>query len=165
MLYIATDIQQIKYGLLMELYEEDLITIARKVHGHLSVNEGLFEVEQDFYGYLRDVFFETKGAYYAFWIVDGKYCAGLRLEPWKDGLVLCGVCTKPDCRRKGYAQTLIMEVLGQLPSGVPVYSHVDKNNAPSMALHYKCGFQIYAEEAQMLDGSFLHNFCTFIHGK
>lgn len=165
MLYIANHIQQLKYGQLMEVYAEDLQKVACKVHGKLSLNEGLFAAEQDFYAYLQDVFFETEGAYCAFWVENDTYCSGLRLEPWKDGLVLCGIATRPDRRRKGYAYKLLMQVLEQLPCGTKVYSHIDKRNAASLALHHKVGFRLHEDCAEMLDGSFLHNFCTFFYGK
>ena len=165
MLYIADDIHKIKYGLLMELYAQDLQKDAQKHYGRLSLNEGIFCAEQDFYAYLRDEFFKIRGAYYAFWVECGVYYSGLRLEPWKDGLVLCGIATRPDCRRKGYAYKLLQQVLQQLPCGTKVYSHIDKNNLASLALHHKIGFQLLEDHAEMLDGSFLHNFCTFLYGE
>ena len=42
MLYIADDIHKIKYGLLMELYAQDLQKDAQKHYGRLSLNEGIF---------------------------------------------------------------------------------------------------------------------------
>ena len=164
MLHIVTDIHGIQYGQIMDLYAQDLLDAANKSYGDLPVNEGLFNAEQDFYAFLRDVFFQTPGAFFALWLEDGIYCAGLRMEPWQDGMLLCGIITREDRRRKGYAHRLVKQILEQVESR-PVYSHVEKGNLASIALHEKCGFTLAGESAQMLDGSLLHNFCTFTYGK
>lgn len=120
--------------------------------------------EQDFYDYLRDFFHNCKGIY-ALWVVDGRYCAALRLERYDDGLLLSGLETAPDARGKGYATSLVQAVLEYLTQTdyQRVYSHVRKNNMQSLQIHNTCGFQRILEHAVYIDGSVYHSSCTFCY--
>ncbi|MBQ8768902.1 MAG: GNAT family N-acetyltransferase [Oscillospiraceae bacterium] len=143
MLYLAKSLQQLRFGDLMEVYMEGNLEKAAET--------GLLQAGQDFYQYLRDCFFPVPGAVYAVWVEGGEYISALRLEPYKDGLLLEALETAPKHRRKGYAQRLIRAVLAEFPE--KIYSHVSKNNAASLAIHEKCGFSKISESAVYIDGS------------
>ncbi len=113
--------------------------------------------------YLLNVFFQTSGAILALWEQEGRYVSGLRLEPYRDGLLLAGLLTAPDQRRKGHARQLIQAVQEKLGAGGKLYSHVDKKNAASLAVHQKCGFRIIKDCARYLDGSVDLKCCTLLY--
>ena len=118
--------------------------------------------ENDFVAYLQEDFFCQKDAFYAIWVVDELYRSALRLESYREGLLLQAVETKPDDRRKGFSYALLTCVLEHLRvSGYTgVYSHVAKNNRASLALHRKCGFVQISESARFIDGTVTQNSCT-----
>lgn len=162
MITILNDPAELKYSPLMALYADDLCARAQVDYPNKSFHEALMDAEQDFYAYMTQVFLKTKGAYLALW---GNYQSALRMEPYEDGYLLTGLTTAPHCRRQGLAIGLLQSQLQSLPTGVPVYSHVEKNNAPSIALHKKAGFQMIHPYGRMLNGELLHNFWTFAYGK
>ncbi len=122
-------------------------------------NAALLLAEQDFYTYLKDVFFITEGAWYAVWVDQSQYRCALRVEPYQDGLLLAGLETAPGARRMGYAKKLVMAVLKDLDR--PLYSHVERQNVASMQLHRSCGFDFIRDTAVYLDGSIVNTSCTF----
>lgn len=144
MLYLAKSLQQLQFGKLMDVYTES--------NAEKAEDAGLLQAEQDFYQYLRDCFFATPGAVYAIWQEQGAYMSALRLEPYKDGLLLAALETAPQHRRKGYACRLIRAVLTEF-AGNKIYSHVSKQNLPSLAVHEICGFKKISDSAAYIDGS------------
>ncbi len=106
---------------------------------------------QDTLDYLRRDFFRTPGAMVAIWEGEGQFLSALRLEPYKDGLLVCALETHPAHRNRGHAAALLQAVRQTLPG--PLYAHVAKTNAPSLAAHQKTGFQIIQDTARYLDGS------------
>ncbi len=140
MLYIACSLKQVQFSMLMEVYLE----------GNQEKPCTLLEAEQDFYHYLQAVFFPTHGAYYAIWVEKGQYVSALRMEPYRDGVLLAALETAPHCRCRGYGKSLIKAVLSQEKK---VYSHVAKDNLPSLRVHEACGFQRISQQAVYLDGS------------
>lgn len=157
MLILAARMGQLSFSSLMEVYRERNLIRA-------SFREGpeLLAREQEFYSYLQRVFFATPGARYAVWQEDGHYTSACRLEPYRDGLILAGLETAPDHRRRGYALRLVQAVQDTLPDGTRLYSHVDKHNAASLGVHEKAGFCRIAESAVYLDGSADSRCCTFL---
>ena len=115
--------------------------------------------ENDTMSYLREVFFREKGAFYAVWVVDSAYKAAVRFGPYKDGLLLHSLETAPGDRRKGYAYALLMHTLDYLRTTdhKKIYSHINKRNKASLALHTKCGFKIVSDVAVYLDGTVTQN--------
>lgn len=111
--------------------------------------------ESDFLSYIRLDFFPRQGSLYALWELGGKPVSAARIEPYRDGVLLSGLETAPDFRGRGCASCLLehlLEVIGR--QGIPrVYSHVRKDNFPSLAVHKKCGFAVYKTTAVYLDGS------------
>lgn len=121
--------------------------------------------EQDFYYYLRDCFFQTSGSMYCLWIVHEKPVSALRLEPWKDGVLLTGLETAPELRNRGYACALIKAVQSFLEAQktLRIYAHIDKKNAASIHTHGKCGFRQIADTAAYLDGSVDSRAATYMY--
>jgi len=77
---------------------------------------------------------------------SGRYVSALRLEPYRDGLLLEALETAPEQRRKGFAAALIRAVQCFLEGKTKLYSHVDKRNLSSLKVHEKCGFRIVSEQ-------------------
>ena len=96
------------------------------------------------------------------WEEDSRYISALRMEPYKDGLLLEALETHPDYRCRGYAKKLISAVLDHLLSqeSKPIYSHINKRNVASLNTHTACGFQRISEQAVYIDGSVTPHCCT-----
>ena len=162
MLKIMYTLSDLKFGKLMSVYEESNRENSLELYSGLENNIALINVEQDFYAYLRDVFFTTMGAFYAVWEEKGEYVSALRMEPYCDGLLLEALETAPNCRRKGFAKALINAVLERLKhrGGFKVYSHIGKCNSASLSVHKECGFCQIKEHAVYIDGSVRNDACT-----
>ncbi|MBE6975899.1 MAG: GNAT family N-acetyltransferase [Ruminococcaceae bacterium] len=159
MLYIANNLRELSFRQLMEVYAEGNMENAKELWPELPLGQGIIRAEQDFYQYLKECFFPTQGAFYALWVENGKYVSALRLEPYRDGLLLAALETAPEHRRQGYAKELIQTVLTELPRN-KIYSHVSKKNIASLKTHGACGFQRILEHAVYADGSVLTTSCT-----
>lgn len=159
MLYIAKSMKELDFRGLMDIYFQGNRENAGERYPQLPQEQGILCAEQDFYQYLRECFFPAPGTEYMIWQVSGKSVSALRLEPYRDGLLLEALETAPDQRRKGYARSLILAVLAE-KSGVKIYSHVHKRNRPSLSVHEQCGFQRISEQAVYIDGSVNSNACT-----
>ena len=105
------------------------------------------------------MFFKTEGAYYLIWEEAGRYVSALRLEPYRDGLLLEALETAPEQRRKGYAAKL-MSAAQEFVGDTKLYSHVHKRNIPSLNVHDFCGFHRILEYAVYTDGSVNDRCCT-----
>ena len=156
---------QLNFSELMNVYSESNMLNGEELHPNLSEQSQILEVEQSFYQYLNDVFFRQRDSFYAIWECDDHYISALRIEPYKDGLLLCGLETAPDARRQGHAVKLILAVLEYLQEicHCDIYSHISKKNQPSLLVHEKCGFQVIMDHAVYSDGSVLHNHYTLIY--
>ena len=115
--------------------------------------------ELDFLSYLREDFFRQPGAVYAVWVEGSAYKSAVRLERYRDGVLLHSLETAPNERKKGYAYILLMHFLDYLRTTdcQSVYAHVEKHNKESLALHKKCGFEIISDTAVYLDETITHN--------
>ena len=160
MLKIANRMGQLHFPQLMETYVDDNRENGADRYPEEPEMRQLALAEGDFRQYLAEVFFRQKGAFYAIWEENGRYVSALRLEPYRDGLLLEALSTHPAYRRKGYASTLIQAVQC-LPEVEKVYSHVSKRNAPSQGVHKKCGFRVVADQATYIDGSVNSRAVTF----
>lgn len=141
-----------------ELHQEQLLSV---YSGSL---ENL-EAQSVFLSYLHEVFFQHNGACYCLWVVDGAYKSALRLESYRDGLLVHALETEPASRKMGYGCLLIKSVLKYFSSTKYkcIYSHVKKRNIPSQNLHKKCGFQTIADTAVLLDGTVTANYNTLCY--
>ncbi len=156
MLRVYFRLRDLDFGKLMEVYKESNQENAEEL------NTGILQVEQDFYQYLNEVFFAARGAFYALCEHEGAYLAALRMEPYRDGLLLEALETHPDYRKMGYAKELITAVLDLLrQEGITaVYAHVHKRNIASLRTHISCGFCRISEQAVYIDGSVNSRCCT-----
>ncbi len=157
MLKVARSLRELNFSQLMEVYAESNRENGEEFYPQLSGGERLLQAEQDFYEYLRNSFFRTEGAYYALWVEKETCVSALRIEPYKDGVLLEALETAPDHRRKGYAKQLIQAVLN---GEKKVYSHVGKRNIASLKVHEACGFQRISEQAVYIDCSVNAKCCT-----
>lgn len=148
MLKIITSVSQLNIPQFLSVYAQSTGGDSRK--------------ENDLLIYLEEDFFRQKDAIYALWVVDDVYCSALRLEPYRNGLLLQALETAPADRRKGFANLLLTEVLEYLRTRgyTGVYSHIAKNNRASIGLHQKCGFSQVSDSARLLDGTVSQKFCT-----
>ena len=162
MLRIIKQIEQLDIRQLMAVYEETNRINGAKMYGKLSENLQILYAEQDFYAYL-EMFFSTSDSIYAVWAHEGVYKAALRLEQYCDGLIITGLETALRDRRKGYATSLLQDVIYYVKENCPgkLYSHIEKANNASLKLHQKVGFQKMLETATYIDGSFHNDAYTF----
>ena len=164
MLVLVRSLQQLRFGQLMNVYEESNLENGREFYPRLPENQQILNAEQDFYQYLQECFFQTEGAVYALWQEKETYVSALRLEPYQDGFLLAALETAPAFRKKGYASALIRAVL-QLPWITRVYSHIHKQNVSSRRTHENCGFVKILDYAEYIDGTVRTNSNTFVFKK
>ena len=162
MLIVAKKLRELSFGKLMEVYREGNLENAQDLWPEESEGRQLALAEQEFYQYLQQVFFRTEGAMYLIWEDSGRYVSALRLEPYRDGLLLEALETAPEQRRKGYASKLLSAAL-EFASGYKIYSHVHKRNVPSLAVHKSAGFTRILEYAVYADGSVNDRCCTLCY--
>ena len=162
MLKIAKTMKELSFSALMEVYLEGNRENGKDSYPEEPEGSQLMLAEQDFYNYLTQVFFPTEGAVYLIWEEQGRYASALRLEPYRDGLLLEALETAPDQRRKGYAKALLQAALREF-DGVKIYSHVHKRNTASRRTHETCGFRKVLDHAVYADGSVLHSSVTYCH--
>lgn len=155
MLIFATAMAQLRFSELMAVYEEGNRENGALRYPRCSAQEQCLRAEQDFFAYLSQVFFRTPGAAYALWEEDGAYRSALRLEPYRDALLLEALETAPRWRAQGYGGKLVRAVQAALSArgGARLYSHVARRNAASVALHTGCGFREILPYAAYIDGT------------
>ena len=165
MLRICRRISDLDIGQLMAVYVQSNMQNGALNYPDFSSDRQLLEAEQDFYLFLKD-FFTVSNAFYCVWAPDNTYQSALRLEPYQDGLLLEGLETVPDGRRKGYAKNLLTETLAYVSAtfGCSIYSHIEKNNFPSRNLHISCGFVEITDYAAYIDGSIDFKSATYKKG-
>ena len=159
MLLVFENLKEISFSQLMMVYEEGNRENGEEFWPDMEEGQRILRAEQAFYQYLREIFFPTENARYYVWEEQGNYVSALRLEPYRDGMLLEALETAPNERRKGHAARLIHAVQEQLPHG-KIYSHVSKRNLASLKTHAKCGFRRIAEYAVEIDGSVSNRSCT-----
>lgn len=164
MLMIARSLKELRFGELMEVYADSNREKAED-WPDLPPLFALQLAEQDFRQYLQEVFFKIPGAICAVLEEKGQYVSALRLEPYRDGLLLAALETAPDWRKMGYAVTLIREVQRHLAAQGPVklYSHVNKRNTASLRTHEICGFIRISDHAVYINGSVDYRCTTFLY--
>ena len=161
MIIVADKINKLEFSKIVALYADDLEESRKRKYGRLSEYEGKNCAEQDYYLYLKDVFFtEMKGKLYIL-EENGLYISAACFEPFKDGLLLNSLVTDIDFRKKGYAQQLLRAAFENFKD-VSLYSHVHIRNIASIHLHEKLGFDILHQYAHMLDGSVRSDHYTYI---
>lgn len=154
MLLICTNPSQINFGQLMRVYTQSNRQSGAVYYPDLSDERQLYEAEQDFYSFLQE-FFTVSGAVYLIWAPDGIYRSALRLEPYRDGVLIEGLETAPEYRRMGYAKIILSEAVSYVAAAHQyiLYSHVAKNNVASRNVHMASGFREILDYAVYIDGS------------
>ena len=158
----ATSFKDLSFGKLMEVYSEGNLENGCDLWPDEPEARQLALAEQEFYSYLRQVFFKTEGAVYLILEEKGRYVSALRLEPYRDGLLLEALETAPEYRKKGHAAALLQSAL-RYAGKAKVYSHVGKKNTASLRTHEKCGFARILDYAVYADGSVNDRCCTLLH--
>ena len=158
MLRIVNRSSDMPKSALFSICRESLLEQGRTEYPSLSEGQALEQAELDLGEYLQRDFFSHHGLY-AFWENGNRLVSALRLEPYRDGLLLEALETMPEERCKGNAKALISAVQKELPATV-LYSHVAKSNLPSLKVHKKCGFTVESHHAVFLDGSVSSRYYT-----
>ena len=151
MLIVVKSLRDLRFSELMQVYEQSNLEAAGE-RKDLPPLFALQLAEQDHRQYLQEVFFRTPGTLCCVWEDGGRYVSALRLEPYRDGLLLASLETAPAHRRRGHAAALIRAVQHHMGSG-KLYSHVEKRNTASLRTHESCGFRILSDHAVYLNGS------------
>lgn len=162
MLIIARKLNELSFGKLMEVYREGNLENGQERWPDEPEARQIALAEQDFYNYLQQVFFKTDGAYYLVLEEKGKYISALRMEPYRDGLLLAALETLPEMRNRGYGTKLVLAALTQT-GNAKIYSHVSKKNSASLRTHEKSGFKRILEYAVYADGSVNDRCCTLCY--
>jgi RimJ/RimL family protein N-acetyltransferase len=163
MIEVATSMHQLAFGQLMEVYSQSNQESGAALWPEEPAGVQLANAEQEMYAYLREVFFPAGGRVW-YLCRDSRYVSALRLESWRNGLLLTALETSPAHRGKGYAKELISGVQAKL-GAVKIYSHISKENAPSIAVHEACGFSKIYDYAVLLDSSVDRKFATYLYEK
>lgn len=142
----------LSFGKLMEVYAQSNLENGQEFWPEESRMRQIALSEQNFYNYLQQVFFKTPGACCCVLEKGNCYLSALRLEPYRDGLLLEALETAPDMRCRGYAKTLIRNMQKHTGSQ-KIYSHVGKRNLASLRTHESCGFRRISDFAVYADGS------------
>lgn len=164
MLTVAKSLSQLRFSELMDVYVEGNRENGVDNYLQLPPEAQLLQAEQDFYAYLSQCFFPTPGAVYYTWSEKGRYVSALRLEPYRDGMLLEALETHPECRGRGYAKALLRAVLEQAEYE-KIYVHISRRNGASIAVHTGCGFRKVLDHAVYADGSVLHSSDTYLYEK
>ena len=161
MLKIFHSFQDADIGKLVAVYEQSNIESGALNYPNFLSNLQILYAEQDMYAYLK-LFFKQPQSFYAIWDVEGEYMAALRVEPYDDGVIFAGLETKPAARGNGYATNLVRTTVQHCGNiGIhKIYSHVDKKNTISLAVHRACGFERIGETAAYVDKSIVPSSCT-----
>lgn len=147
MLLVIDRPTQLRFGELTKVYAE-------------SLPNG--DAQQELYAYLRQEFFTRAGDRYCIWEEEGSYISALRLQRYKDGLLLDALETRPSYRRRGYARKLVEAVM-EATRGEKLYSHIRRDNRASRALHEACGFRKCLDCARLADGSVSPHYATYCY--
>ena len=156
MLKVFLNYQELNIHDLFMVYEESLQMNADQK------GAAIIQAEDEFSSYLEEVFFCSPGAFYAIWTENNRYVSALRMEPFEDGFLLSGLETASNERNKGYATKLLQAVVEYATdtNRLPIYSHIHKRNAVSLALHLKCGFTLFRDCGRLIDGTVSGNYYT-----
>ena len=153
MLKILHNICDLDFSQILDVYGE---TVDRATE-----RAGQSLVEQSLYDDLSLFLTERNTACYV-WMVKGRYTSCVRSELYADGILLTCLETAPEARRRGYAASLLKEViaLAREQARLPIYVHIHNKNEPSITLHKQLGFCLDADYARLVDGTVSRSYCT-----
>lgn len=161
MLILTKSVRCIDFSQLMHVYAQSNSINGEALYPQYSTAEQRLMAEQDLYSYLRAVFCDGS-TMLAIWAPMGRYKAALRLEPYLDGMIITALETAPNERGKGYAKSLLSNVINAVECS-KIYAHIHKNNKISIRVHEACGFTCEKDHAVYLDGSVSYRAYTYIY--
>lgn len=163
MLRIVQSAKDLDFRQMFAVYDESICNHAENRYSREHPGMRVLMAQQDFVADWKTSLGD-KTAFCALWVVDDAYTSVLRMDKYLDGMLLNTLETVPSARGKGYATILIKETINWLRNKDchKVYSHIDKRNSVSAALHKSCGFSRLMDYAVYLDGSVFHTCDTFV---
>ena len=161
MISVAEQVDKLEYSKLCDIYRDDLEKNRKKFYSAIAEAEGIEYAKQDYYLYLKNVFFRQYRGKMFIYQNDNRYVSVVCLELFEDGMLLNSLVTVSEERRKGYAFRLLSYALDYCKSR-PIYAHIYYKNIASQRLHEKLGFTLLRESAHMLDGSVRSDHFTYI---
>ena len=132
---------------LMDIYRQSNIeNIAYFFPDAGNEETGLAMVENSFMEFMEEFITREENRCYI-WEEEGEWLSALRVERFDGYWFLEALETRPDRRKRGYAERLMIAVIQRLRGygRVIIRDSVSKNNEASIALHRKCGFFIETE--------------------
>ncbi len=164
MLQIISASSMLDYGQMVNVYRESLLREGQEKYPYLEENQQQLEVEQDFFLFLKS-FLKQPDSFCAVWALDCGYVSALRIEPYRDGLLVEGLETEPNFRNHGYAKQLLRATLDYLNNRgrLKIYSHIHNQNIASVKVHLSCGFICVSDCAAYVDGSVDNCSCTYLY--
>ena len=159
MVRFVSSIDELSFSKLMTVYNETNGLTAKNDYQDIPDNERIFQVESDFYAYLKECFFVTDGASYVILEENNIYLSVARVEPFLDGIILEALETDPHFRGRGYAKELVGYIVEHV--NCPVYSHVSLDNVFSQKVHIANGFKIISNYADYINGTRSYKAVTF----
>lgn len=162
MLLVCDRLSGLNWSELMAVYAEGVAENGREFYPELPEMQQILQSEQDFYDYLKRDFFRCRQERYCIWVENGRYVSALRLHPFEDGLLIEGLETRPEDRKKGFASELLRAVLNEIGKQ-KVYSHISRRNRASIATHHKFGFRKFLDYARYCGGE-INTYCdTYLY--
>lgn len=167
MLQIATAFSELNLFALDRIYRDYLKESAGENYPDAEEEYGIILAQEDFHSYLRDWFFKEKVAFYALWASDSVCVSALRMEAYRDGLLIEALETDPEMRCRSHATALLRSAVAYADEKyhLNIYAHISKRNAASLAVHRKCGFEKVLDYAVYIDGSVSQNAITVCRKK
>lgn len=161
MLLVMRCISDVDIPQILPVYDETIGWMERKRYrGSLESAFGMSSQDR----FTEDLcqFFEAPGSKFFVWTAQGKYVSAVRAEQFADGMLLSYLETDPVYRGKGYARSLVGAAVQYLEQNghERIYSHIEKRNVVSMAVHMANGFQTIADHATLLDGTVSQKYYT-----
>lgn len=154
MFEIIKDFRKLNMRSLLQVYEEEIQKQGAENYPQMDDNLRILESEQDTYSYFK-LFLSQSGSLCCIWNMEGEYVSALRVEHYLDGVLITGLATCPKYQKKGYAYKLMDSTIKYLHEcgTIKIYSHIRKDNIPSIKVHEKCGFVRIKDTASFLDRS------------
>lgn len=164
MFKIVRTIKELDFKQVYDVYEQTISGTGKGRYPAEHENVQILLAQQDLYAALRS-FLASENTFCALWVEDGVYCSVLQLEQYLGGYLITSLETALKARGKGYAKELVRHSVQHLEEqgNVRIYSHIDKNNYASVAVHRCCGFRKYLDYGVYLDGSVFRSSDTYLY--
>ncbi len=149
MLHRLKAFDQINPRRLMDIYQESNTENIDYFYPNTADKAAMLpQIEQNFLHFIETDFFSRPGNTYFVLEESDVWRSALRLYRIEDGFYYMEALeTRPDSRRSGCAARLLDGVIAELQKegAFRLCDCVNKKNAPSLAVHRKCGFFIASD--------------------